>query len=248
MVPRKAGQSQASSAPYAPAPSSVDRPEERSGTAGEHRVESAATAWEESSLPACTAGQKLFDARHGVVVVEGVETRVLRGRPAAYVVVRTVERDLRILVPLESAPAGLRRLINAEEAGAVLAELEAQAQPTPVWTTQSFADLQRKAFGRSPLVVAGIVRDLTAKATGVRLRSNEQTLLSKATDLVAAELGAALRLTRSETAVRMAAALEAGRSSVEQKADPAPAATALTPGDSPDSRAPGSKGSVKSLE
>jgi RNA polymerase-interacting CarD/CdnL/TRCF family regulator len=150
------------------------------------------------------------------------------------VVVRTVERDLRILVPLESAPAGLRRVINAEEAGAVLAELEAEAQPTPVWTTQSFADLQRKAFGRSPLVVAGIVRDLTAKATGARLRSNEQILLARATDLVAAELGVALRLTRNETAVRMAAALEVGRSFTEQRANPAPGATAASsPEESP---------------
>src|SRR5207249_4899281 len=157
-----------------------------------------------------------------VVVVEGIETRAPQGRPAAYVIVRTVERDLRILVPLESAPAGLRRLINTQEADAVIAELGAEAQPTPVWTNQGFAELQKKAFGRNPLVVAGIVRDLTAKATGARLRSNEQVLLAKATDLVAAELGAVLRLTRSETARRMAAALETGRRLAEQKAGPAP--------------------------
>ena len=205
-------------------------------------------AWEESSLPPCTAGQQLFDARHGVVVVEGVETRVLQGRPAAYVIVCTVERALRILVPLESASAGLRRLINAEEASAVFAELEAEAQPIPVWTTQSFAELQRKAFGRSPLVVAGIVRDLTAKATRARLRSNEQTLLARASDLVAAELGAVLRLTRHETAVRMAAALEVGRSFTEQKATPrlGPPPPGLR--EEPLFAGSGSEGGVKSLE
>lgn len=214
---------------------SIDPSRVSPSTAVEPSERTTSTAWEESSLPVCTAGQQLFDARHGVVVVEGIETRMLQGRPAAYVTVRTVERDLRLLVPLESAPVGLRRLINAEEADAVLAELGAEAQPTPVWTTQSFAELQRKAFGRSPLVVAGIVRDLTAKATGARLRSNEQILLTKATDLVAAELAAALRLTRSETVMRMAAALERGQRLAEQKADQAPEPIAWGSEASPDS-------------
>jgi RNA polymerase-interacting CarD/CdnL/TRCF family regulator len=168
--------------------------------------------WEESALPPCHPGQQLFDARHGIVVVDDIEARMLQGRPVDYMALHTVEGALRILLPLASASAGsLRGLINAQEASAVLAELGAQSQPIPAWTTHSFAELQNRMFGRNPLVVAGIVRDLAAKAAEARLRSNEQTMLTKGTDLLAAELSAALQLTRRETSVRMNEALEAGR-------------------------------------
>jgi RNA polymerase-interacting CarD/CdnL/TRCF family regulator len=181
-------------------------------------------AWEESALPPCSPGQQLFDSRHGIVVVDDLESRMLQGRLVDYVALHTVQGSLRILLPLASAPAGsLRRLINAQEASAVLAELGAESQPTPAWTSHSFAELQNKTFGRNPLVVAGIVRDLAAKAAGGRLRSNEQTLLIRGTDLLATELGAALQLTRREAAVRMDEALEAGRTIALRKANTASA-------------------------
>ena len=161
-------------------------------------------AWEESAPPPCSLGQELFDSRHGIVVVDRVEMRMLQGRLVDYVALHTVQGALRILLPLASTPSGsLRRMINAQEARAVLAELGAESQPIPAWTTQSFAELQNKTFGRNPLVVAGVVRDLAAKAAEARLRSNEQALLVRGTDLLAVELGAALQLTRHETAAHM---------------------------------------------
>ena len=65
---------------------------------------------------------------------------------------------------------------------------------------------------------------------------------------MAAELGAVLRLTRHETAVRMAAALEVGRSFTEQKATPrlGPPPPGLR--EEPLFAGSGSEGGVKSLE
>jgi RNA polymerase-interacting CarD/CdnL/TRCF family regulator len=147
-----------------------------------------------------------------LVVVDDVEPRMLQGRLVDYVALHAAQGGLRILVPLASASTGsLRRLINAQEAATVFAELAAQSQPIPAWTSHSFAELQGKTFGRDPLAVAGVVRDLSAKAAAGRLRSNEQALLARATELLASELEAALQLTREETAVRMDEALEAGR-------------------------------------
>jgi RNA polymerase-interacting CarD/CdnL/TRCF family regulator len=169
-------------------------------------------AWEEAALPPCAPGQQLFDSRHGIVVVDDIESRMLQGQLVDYVALRTMQGSLRILLPLASATSGsLRRLINAREASAVLAELGAEIQPIPAWTALSFSELQHRTFGRNPLVVAGIVRDLAAKAAEARLRSNEEALLVRGIDLLAAELGAALQLTRRETAARMNEALDAGR-------------------------------------
>jgi RNA polymerase-interacting CarD/CdnL/TRCF family regulator len=156
--------------------------------------------------------------------VDDIESRMLQGRLVDYVALHTVQGALRILLPLASAPSGsLRRLINAQEACAILAELGAESQPIPAWTTHSFAELQNKTFGRNPLVVAGIVRDLAAKAAAARLRSIERALLVRGTDLLAAELGAVLQLTRRETAVRMDEALDAGRRVTARKANTASA-------------------------
>ena len=152
--------------------------------------------------------------------MESIQTRVLNGQPTTYVSVRTLEGNLRILLPLASAAeSSLRRLISAEEAGAVLAELGAPSQPMPGWTAQSFAELQRKTVGRNPLSVAGVVRDLAAKGDGARLRPNEQSLLTKATELLAAELAVALELTRPQALARIDAALADGRRARAAQAD-----------------------------
>jgi CarD family transcriptional regulator len=167
--------------------------------------------WEHPGTPDCEPGQQLFDPRHGVVVVEEVELRMVNGQPTEYLAVRTVEGNLRILVPLASADAALRPLMSADEATVVLAELGTDPKPTAVWSGQGFAEMQRRAVERSPLSVAGVVRDLSAKAAEARLRSVEQTLLSKGTDLLAAELSVALDLTRPETLDLIDEALEQGR-------------------------------------
>jgi CarD family transcriptional regulator len=167
--------------------------------------------WEYQGAPDVAPGQQLFDPRHGVVVVEEVEIRMVNGQPTEYLAVRTIEGNLRILVPLTSAAAALRPLMNAGEATIVLAELGSDPKPTAVWSGQGFAEMQRRAVERSPLSVAGVVRDLAAKASEARLRSVEQTLLSKGTDMLAAELAVALELTRPETMDLIDEALEQGR-------------------------------------
>jgi len=204
-----------------PPDSSAGRPAEDTRSSAESGGERPATwTWEEPVLPPCPPGQQLFDSRHGVVVVESVERRMLQGRLAAYVALRTVQGDLRILLPLASAPTGsLRRLINAQEVRSIFAELSAESQPTPAWTAQSFGQLQIKLFGRNPLVVAAIVRDLRAKADGGRLHFNEKALLARGTELLVAELSTALQITRRDAALRMEGALESGRTVAGGKPD-----------------------------
>jgi CarD family transcriptional regulator, regulator of rRNA transcription len=202
-------------------PSPSTQREERSRPSTRPGNRASTPTWEERTPPPTSSGQHLFDSRHGVVVVEDTQTRVLNGQPTTYVAVRTLEGNLRILLPLASAAeSSLRRLISTEEASAVFAELGAVSQPMPDWTSQSFAELQRKTVGRNPLFVAGAVRDLAAKGAGARLRPNEQTLLTKATELLAAELAIALELTRRQALACIEAALEHGRRPRTPQADP----------------------------
>lgn len=152
-------------------------------------------AWVLPPDPDCSIGQQLFDPRHGIVVVERVESRVRDGHATEYLSLSVLDQELVLLVPREGMGGGpVRRVITSDEADAVLEELGREPQVMPAWTTQGFAKVQHMVLGRNPLVVAAAVRDLSAKAGGKGLGVTDRTLFDRGAALLAAELGVALGL------------------------------------------------------
>jgi CarD family transcriptional regulator len=150
-------------------------------------------AWVVPPDPDCAVGGQLFDPRHGVVVVERVESRERDGRATEYLTLSVPGQQMVLLVPAETIGAGgLRRVITAEEASAVLEELQSEPAAMPTWTAQGFVKVRRRVLSRNPLVVAGAVRDLAAKAVGKGLGPTDRQLFETGAGLLASELGVAL--------------------------------------------------------
>lgn len=150
-------------------------------------------AWSLPPDPDWTVGGQLFDPRHGVVVVERVESRERGGETTEYLSLSVVDQELVLLVPRTAMAAGpVRRVITQEEAGAVLDELGREPVEMAPWTSQGFAKVQRLVLGRNPLLVAATIRNLSAKAGGKGLGTTDRALFDRGAALLAAELGVAL--------------------------------------------------------
>ena len=153
-------------------------------------------------------GDLLVDPRHGVVEVEGFESRPNAGKPQSYLRLRAVN-GLTILLPEESAgTVGLRRPIDVSEVEQVLGVLSSERQPVPPWRQREFFLFSRRVESGNPREVASVLRDLLAKEREKGLGSNEKTLRDKATDILATELALVLNTSTDTAAKRIVAAAE----------------------------------------
>ena len=154
-------------------------------------------------------GDFLVDPRHGVVVVDGVETRPHAGKPLAYLRLHAVN-GLVILLPRDDLErVGLRPPMRPADTEAVFAALAGDPTPIPPWRQKEFIVLRRRVESGDPLQVAAVLRDLAAKEHAKGMGSSEKSLLEKATEILATELALVLQTGMEEANRRIAEALQA---------------------------------------
>lgn len=139
-------------------------------------------------------GDKAVYPSHGVGEITAIETNELFGPKAVVYVLELLESSRRILIPThKAAQVGLRPVVSAEEAAAVLETLGEQPPPSkPMpWTKRQRALLEKLSSG-SLVDVAEVLRELYHLKGLKDLSFGQRRLFDTATSLLLQEVSIAL--------------------------------------------------------
>jgi CarD family transcriptional regulator len=145
-------------------------------------------------------GDKAVYPAHGVGEVTDIQTRVLGGQERSFYILRIIENNMKIMVPVETATAaGLRNVISRKDAKIVMDILKSKevAVKTQPWNRR-YREYMEMLKSRAPFEVAKVLRDLFRLKADKDLSFGERRLLDTARSLLIAELGLALK-TSEET-------------------------------------------------
>ncbi|MGD8564519.1 MAG: CarD family transcriptional regulator, partial [Desulfarculaceae bacterium] len=130
---------------------------------------------------------------HGVGVIESIEKREIGGQPQKFYIVRILENDMIIMVPVTNAESvGLRPVIGRKEVTKVYKILKdrdvvIESQP---WNRR-YRDYMKKIKTGSVYEVAQVLRDLFILKEGKELSFGERKMLDTARNLLVKEISIA---------------------------------------------------------
>src|SRR3982074_2496799 len=146
-----------------------------------------------------SVGETVVYPHHGAALIEAIETRVIKGEPKQYLVLRVAQGDLTVRVPAENAEiVGVREVVGEEGLTKVFDVLRAPHTEEPTnWSRRYKANLEKLASG-NPLKVAEVVRDLWRRERERGLSAGEKRMLAKARDILVGEVALAEKSTKDE--------------------------------------------------
>ena len=129
----------------------------------------------------------------GVGVVEGIEVREYSGHSQKFYILRIVDSDMKILIPVGNVDnVGMRRLIDQQHITGVF---DALAEPSVGGKVASWSRRQREYNDKLKtgdlLEVAEVLRDLYQISTGKELSYGEKKVLEQARKLLVTEVALA---------------------------------------------------------
>ncbi len=129
----------------------------------------------------------------GVGVIEDIEVREYSGQTLKYYILRLVDSDMRIMVPVGNAKSvGMRRLIDQNRITSIF---DALAEPTESGKIASWSRRQREYNDKlktgNLLEVAEVLRDLYQIRTSKELSYGEKKVLEQARKLLVTEVALA---------------------------------------------------------
>ena len=130
---------------------------------------------------------------HGVAKVEAIESRELGGHQSTFYVLRVLDNNMRVMVPVtKAAQVGLRTLVGDEEIAAVYEILRTRelAVDRTTWNRRQREYTEKIRTG-SIFEVAEVMRDLCLLRTGKDLSFGERKMLDTAKGLLLKELSVA---------------------------------------------------------
>ena len=135
-------------------------------------------------------GDKAVYPAQGVAEVVGVETKEISGRPQSFYVLRILDTDMRILVPVDKAEqVGLRAVIREDEIRNVYSILrEKDVQIDKQTWNRRYRGFMEKIKTGSVFEVAEVFRDLYRLKSQKPLSFGERRMLDTAKHLVIKEL------------------------------------------------------------
>ena len=151
-------------------------------------------------------GEMAVYPAQGVVEVVGIEEKQISGRPQRFYVLRIVDTDMRIMVPIEKAHGvGLRQIINGTEIREVFEILKEKEVHIDKQTwNRRYRGFMEKIKTGSLFEVAEVYRDLYRLKSTKTLSFGERRMLDTAKNLIVKELSVA----RKTTEVKMERELE----------------------------------------
>lgn len=149
--------------------------------------------------------QAVYPAQ-GVGVVEAIETRKLCGQVHDYYILRIIDNDMTIMVPVANADqVGLRRLISQEKVSSVYDLIG--DKPAGSLTISSWSRRQREYHEKiktgNPLQVAAVLRELYLIRETKELSYGEKKVLDLARRLLVKELALAEGITEETVCQRI---------------------------------------------
>jgi len=135
-------------------------------------------------------GDKAVYPGHGVAHISGVEWREIAGTKRQFYILKIVNSDMKVLIPVDNLPhSGLRWAIDKEQVPEVFEVLRdptiaVTAEP---WNRRNRIYLTMLASG-SLLEVAKVLRDLHCLSENKKLSRSQNRLYDQARNLLVSEL------------------------------------------------------------
>lgn len=146
-------------------------------------------------------GQMAVYPAQGVVEVVGNEEKQISGQPQRFYVLRILDTDMRIMVPVNKAhEVGLRRVIGEDEIKEVfqiLREKDIHADKQ-TWNRRYRGFMEKIKTG-SLFEVAEVYRDLYRLKSTKTLSFGERRMLDTARNLIVKELSVARKMSETKT-------------------------------------------------
>ncbi|HOA13548.1 MAG TPA: CarD family transcriptional regulator [Myxococcota bacterium] len=170
-------------------------------------------------------GDKAVYPAHGVAEVLGIESREVSGSKQTFYMLKLMDSEHRIMIPLSKAMSvGLRQVIAEEEVPQVFGLLKAKPQrlTRQNWNRRYRGYLEKLKTG-SVFDVAEVLRDLCLLRNEKPLSFGEKRLLDTARVLLVEEISVATNGSQDDIACELEAIfpmpLEGSRSPDEESAD-----------------------------
>jgi len=139
-------------------------------------------------------GEKVVYPAHGVGEVEAVRTQVISGNERKFYMLRILDTDMKIMVPVDNAMAvGLRKIIDKTTVSRVyriLREKKRVPADQQTWNRR-YRDYTEKIKTGSIIEIAGVLRDLFLLKSDKELSFGERKVLDTAKNLLVKELSIA---------------------------------------------------------
>lgn len=145
-------------------------------------------------------GDKAVYPAHGVVEVQGVDTKEINGATCSFYVLRVLENEMQIMVPKQKADqVGLRPVVSMQEANEVFEVLRDQDVHIDKQTwNRRYRGFMEKIKTGSLFDVAEVYRDLFRLKSTKNLSFGERRMLDTARTLMVKELAVARRWTEAK--------------------------------------------------
>jgi CarD family transcriptional regulator len=144
-------------------------------------------------------GEKVVYPNHGVGLIEQISFGYVNGKSEKFYMLRILSSGLKVMVPQTNTESvGLRPVIRATQAGAVLSYLErGRSDSHPDWKHR-FKENSDKMRTGSLMEVAAVLKGLVALSRTKPLSFREKKMLERAKFLLVSEL-ATVRNTTEQT-------------------------------------------------
>jgi CarD family transcriptional regulator len=144
-------------------------------------------------------GEKVVYPNHGVGLIEQISYGYVNGRSERFYMLRIVSSGLKVMVPQTNVQnVGLRPVIRATEAGAVLSYLEKGRSASHHDWKHRFKENSDRMRTGSLMEVAAVLKGLVALSRTKPLSFREKKMLERAKYLLVSEL-ATVRNTSEQT-------------------------------------------------
>ncbi|MFZ2623981.1 MAG: CarD family transcriptional regulator [Propionibacterium sp.] len=150
-------------------------------------------------------GETVVYPNHGAAVIEGVETRKIKGEDKLYFVLRIIgQNDLVVRVPECNLDlVGVRDVVDEAGLEKVFTVLRTPHAEEPTnWSRRYKANLEKLHSG-NVLKVAEVVRDLWRREKDRGLSAGEKRMLAKARQILVSELALAEKVEEDRAEVML---------------------------------------------
>jgi CarD family transcriptional regulator len=137
---------------------------------------------------------------HGVGKIESVETKSIGGKKQDFYIMRILENDMKIMIPISNAEAvGLRQLIDSGDVPKVFDILKTREVSVNGGTwNRRYREYMEKIKTGSIYELAEVLRDLTVLKGDKELSFGERKMLDTARTLLLKELSIVRAITEDE--------------------------------------------------
>jgi CarD family transcriptional regulator len=150
-------------------------------------------------------GEKAVYPAHGVGEILAVEVRNIMGKQIEVYVMKILDREMTIIVPIaKSDDVGLRQVIQEDEVDVVFQVLRQRKRvcDSQTWNRR-FREYSEKIRTGSAVEIAKVLRDLYLLRSGKNLSYGEKRMLNTAMDLLSQEIAVARGQKTSQAAAQI---------------------------------------------